>query len=112
MQARVEGSMIAPGAERRRRPWQRGASLGKRASAALVAEKPRGRGRVGACLGATSSALCGSPGVAPRTGPGTEHRGALEAGGLAPCGRPGGFPRPTPPTKMRVAVSLIHLRGQ
>ena len=93
VQARVEGSMIAPGAERRRRTWQRSASLVKRASAALVAEKPHGRGRVCACLGATSSALCGSPGVAPRTGPGTEHRGALEAGGLAPCGRPGGVPQ-------------------
>ena len=104
VQARVEGSMIAPGAERRRRPWQRGASLGKRASAALVAEKPRGRGRVGACLGATSSALCGSPGVAPRTGTGTEHRGALEAGGLAPCGRPGGGPQA--PAAHQEAVGL------
>src|SRR5207253_10307662 len=60
----------------------------------------------------TSSALCGSQGVDHLHGPGTEHRVALEAGGRAQCGRQGGFPRPTPPTKMRVAVSLIHLRGQ
>ena len=113
VQARVEGSMIAPGAERRRRTWQR-----REAPALSRGRAPRSSRRSRAGVGELVRAWVRRPArcAAARVLRPARARAQSTAEPWRPAASPravarGGFPRPTPPTKRRWAFALRHGRG-